>query len=81
MSADHESEPGPTSSEPTPERQRDSHQPQPLREPQAKEDDLAPATKCDTMQLIREIKQMFDTDMNMARMEIKAVTFRVQATE
>ncbi|CAH2296926.1 Hypothetical predicted protein [Pelobates cultripes] len=44
-------------------------------------EDLAPAQKWDIKQLIREMKQMFDADMNLARTEIQAVSQRVQASE
>ncbi|CAH2219432.1 Hypothetical predicted protein, partial [Pelobates cultripes] len=65
----------------SPEDQGEYKQSQSPHLPQAKGDDLAPATKHDIRQLLLEIKQMFDSDINLARTEIQAGTTRVQATE
>ncbi|CAH2224773.1 Hypothetical predicted protein [Pelobates cultripes] len=65
----------PHSSDLTSEGQGSSHQPQPSPELRDEGEDLAPATKRDIRQLIREMKQMFDADMNLARVP------RVQASE
>ncbi|CAH2292627.1 Hypothetical predicted protein [Pelobates cultripes] len=53
--------------------------PQPQHAQQVVSDDLAPATKRDIRQLLKEMKLIFDS--NLVWTEIQAVTTRVQATE
>ncbi|CAH2249643.1 Hypothetical predicted protein [Pelobates cultripes] len=64
-----------------PEDQGKYQQPQSPHLLQAEGDDLASATKCNIRQLLHEMKQMFDSDIDLAQTEIQAVTTRVQAME
>ncbi|CAH2322479.1 Hypothetical predicted protein [Pelobates cultripes] len=74
-------ETGFNSSAQSPQDQGEHQRPQLSHLPQVEGEDLALATKCDITQLMQEIKQMYDTNLNLARLEMQAVTTRVQATE
>ncbi|CAH2324242.1 Hypothetical predicted protein, partial [Pelobates cultripes] len=65
----------------SPEDHREYQQHQSQHAQQVESDDLALATKRNIRQLLTEMKLMFDSDINLVRTEIQAMTMRVQATD